>query len=222
MTTISLKNVRVFSLLGGILVTMCTLSTSPVSAQTKEFSFGIQEKRQTKILRPSILSRKDWNVNKPAGKAAKHKPRFLTIHHTGTPQKSDLSIVQKMRGLQNFSQNEGKLASGKSKPAWFDVPYHYYIAANGTIAEGRQIKYVGDTNTEYDPTGHALVVLEGTFNTEQPTAKQLESLQKMIAWLARRYKIPAAAIKGHNDYAKTACPGENLKKLFPELRQVVR
>lgn len=170
--------------------------------------------------RPDIMSRKQWNAKDPVGKARKHKIRFITIHHTGMPQKPELSIEQKMRGLQNFSQNEGKLASGGSKPAWFDVPYHYYIASDGRIAEGRAIKYVGDTNTEYDPTGHALVVLEGTFGKEQPTAVQVKSMKQIVGWLARKYKVSAAAIKGHGDYAATGCPGENLKKLLPELRQV--
>ena len=40
----------------------------------------------------------------------------------------------------------------------------------------------------------------------------------MVAWLARKFKVPAENIKGHSDYAKTACPGENLKKLLPILR----
>jgi N-acetyl-anhydromuramyl-L-alanine amidase AmpD len=171
--------------------------------------------------RPPIVSRKLWNAKHPTGKAAKHTPRFITIHHTGMPQKPELTLEQKMRGLQNFSQNEGKLASGKSKLAWFDVPYHYYIASDGRVAEGRKIKYVGDTNTEYDPAGHALVVLEGSFGKEQPTAKQVESMKKIVAWLARKYNVPAANIKGHGDYAKTGCPGENLKILLPELRVIV-
>ena len=92
---------------------------------------------------------------------------------------------------------------------------------DGKIAEGREIEYAGDTNTEYDPTGHALVVVEGSFNREQPTAKQVESLKKIVAWLARKYKVPAENIMGHDDYAKTGCPGENLKKLFPDVRKIV-
>ena len=174
-----------------------------------------QSKRET----PVILSRKDWGAKDPVGEAKTHKVEFITIHHTATPQKPGTLIGTKMRNLQAFSQREEKLASGKMKPVWFDIPYHYYIAVDGQIAEGREIEYVGDTNTEYDPTGHALVVLEGTFNTEQPTPAQLESAKKIVAWLARKHKVPAANIKGHSDYAQTACPGENLKKLLPEMHQ---
>ncbi len=173
---------------------------------------------QAKSARPEIVSRKDWNANKPAGKGKKHEIKLITIHHTATPQRPSVPLSTKMRNLQAFSQREDKLDTGKVKPAWFDIPYHYYISADGQIAEGRELKYVGDTNTEYDPTGHALIVLEGSFDKEQPTPAQIDALKKMVAWLAGKYKVAAENIKGHSDYATTACPGENLKKLLSELR----
>lgn len=126
-----------------------------------------------------------------------------------------------MQNLQNFSQSESLLASGKMRPAWFDVPYHYYIAVDGKIADGWEIRFVGKTNTDYDPVGHTLIALEGNFETENPSLEQLESLRKLLAWLAEYYKVPVTEIKAHNDYASTACPGENLKKLFPSLRQKI-
>lgn len=170
------------------------------------------------LSKPTIISRKDWKAKNPVGEGKEHTIRFLTIHHTGTPQKKETKIEKKMQNLQNFSQTESRLASGKLKPIWFDVPYHYYIAVDGKIAEGREIKFVGDTNTNYDPTGHALIVLEGNFETEQPSAEQQKSLREMTGWLLAQYKIPVAEIKAHNDYAATACPGNNLKILLPKLR----
>lgn len=181
-------------------------------------SIGTWECFGQKARRPSIIKRSDWGANKPVGGGKKHEITFITIHHTATAQKPDGLIGTKMRNLQAFSQREDKLDTGKVKPAWFDIPYHYYIAADGQIAEGRDIKYAGDTNTEYDPTGHALVVLEGSFNKEIPTTAQVESLKQMVAWLVRKFKVLAENIKGHSDYAQTACPGENLKRLLPSLR----
>jgi N-acetyl-anhydromuramyl-L-alanine amidase AmpD len=189
------------------------------------FAFAPRNERAVKATRtiaanarPKIISRKKWKAKDPVGKVSEHRIRYITIHHTGTLQNEKLPIEKKMQNLQSFSQREDRLASGKVKPAWFDVPYHYYIAADGKIAEGREIKFVGDTNTEYDPTGHALVVLEGNFETESPSVKQLESLQELVSWLSSNWKVSASEIKAHNDYAKTACPGQNLKKLLPALQ----
>lgn len=170
---------------------------------------------------PRIVSRAEWNANKPVGEGKKHNIEFITIHHTATKMRPDLPIETKLRNLQAFSQRDDKLSSGKFKPAWFDVPYHYYIAVDGKIAEGREIEYAGDTNTEYDPTGHALIVVEGSFGTDEPNAAQIESLKAMVKWLAKKYKVSGERVKGHRDYAETGCPGTNIEKLFPELRKLV-
>jgi len=171
--------------------------------------------------RPKILSRQEWKAKDAIGKMQSHTLQHITIHHTASPQKKGITIEKKMQNLQNFSQSKSRLASGKDKPAWPDVPYHYYVAVDGQIAEGRDIKYVGDTNTDYDPRGHALVVLEGNFENEQPSPKQLESLSELVAWLSANYGLPTSEIKAHNDYAATACPGVNLKNALPALRQKV-
>lgn len=174
-----------------------------------------------KITQPTIISRKDWNAKEPVGQGKEHQISSITIHHTATLQKKEVSIEKKMQNLQSFSQREDKLTSGKIKPVWFDIPYHYYIAVDGKIAEGRELKFVGDTNTNYDPTGHALIVLEGNFETEQPSEKQQKSLEEIVVWLASKYNVQTAEIKGHNDFAATACPGKNLKKMFPDLQKKV-
>jgi hypothetical protein len=150
-----------------------------------------------------------------------HTPSRITIHHTAEPQRADLTLEQKMHALQNFSQRPAKLAGGRRKPAWPDVPYHFYIDLRGQIAEGRDIGYAGDTNTDYDPTGHALIVLEGNFEKEQPTPAQLEQLTALLRWLSWRWRVPASEVKGHRDYAATACPGKNLESELPRLRESV-
>ena len=175
---------------------------------------------QETVGKPVIISRSDWGAKPPVGEGKKHKIGFITIHHTATKMRPDLPIGTKLKNLQAFSQRDDKLASGKAKLAWFDIPYHYYIAVDGKIGEGREIDYAGDTNTEYDPTGHALVVLEGSFGTDEPTKGQIESLKAIVKWLADRYNVSGDKIKGHRDYAETGCPGSNVEKLFPELRKM--
>ena len=128
----------------------------------------------TQPITPNILSRVAWGANAPVGEMKTHKISRFTIHHTATLQKPERSLAEKMLALQKFSQNPGTLGNGKAKPAWPDVPYHFYIDCHGGIAEGREWQFVGDTNTAYDPTGHLLVVLEGNFEEEQPTELQME------------------------------------------------
>jgi hypothetical protein len=168
-----------------------------------------------------IVSRQGWGAKDPLGEMKRQTPSHITVHHTATPQKSKVSLEAKMRSLQAFSQSVGTLAGGRRKPAWPDVPYHFYISVDGRIAEARDINFVGDTNTDYDPTGHVLIVLEGNFEKERPSVQQIRALDDLSLWLAITWKIPAAKIKGHSDYAATACPGKNLLGELPRLRNKI-
>jgi hypothetical protein len=162
--------------------------------------------------RPRILARNEWGAKNPMGDMKRHSPNRITIHHTASRQRHDVSLQDKMRSLQKFSQNSSKLANGDQKLSWPDVPYHFYVSVDGQIAEGRNINFVGDTNTDYDPTGHVLLVLEGSFDEEQPSSMQLDSLRCLVRWVGVNWHIPTNTIKGHKDYASTACPGKNLQK----------
>ena len=165
-----------------------------------------------------MLARADWGAKSPVAAMKTHAPSRITIHHTAVLQKPDRSLKDKLQALQKFSQNAGTLGNGKPKPAWPDVPYHFYIDCNGGLAEGRDVNAVGDTNTEYDPTGHVLVVLEGNFEEEQVTDAQWTTLVKTVSWLAARYGVTPVNVQGHKDYAQTLCPGKKLEAKLPELR----
>lgn len=171
---------------------------------------------------PPVLSRAQWQAQPPVAEMKTHQIERITIHHTAVKQNPQKTLEQKLSALQKFSQNPGTLGSGKTKPAWPDVPYHYYIDCHGNIGEGRELKFVGDTNTEYDPAGHALIVLEGNFEEEEPTTAQLAALRGMISWLAVQFQVPPDRIGGHKDFAGTLCPGKKLHALIPELRNAAR
>ena len=169
---------------------------------------------------PQIISRAQWGAKPASLKMKAHTPTFITVHHSAVPQRKG-DLKRKMRNLQNFSQKRERLASGKMKVAWADVPYHFVINAAGQIAEGRDIHYAGDTNTNYDPKNHVQIVLQGNFQREQPTKAQLQKLEDLLVMQARRWKIPASKIEGHKHHASTLCPGKNLFAQIPALRQRV-
>jgi hypothetical protein len=167
---------------------------------------------------PPIMSREEWGAQPPVLPMTRHEIRDITIHHTGVRQRPDVDFRTKLRNLQAWCQREDKLASGRVKPAWPDIPYHYYIDWSGAIAEARDWRYAGDTNTEYDPTGHLLIVVEGEFGQEEPSEAQLASLVALTRWAAREHRVPRIRIRGHRDYAKTECPGRALTEFLPRLR----
>jgi hypothetical protein len=172
---------------------------------------------------PSIVTRTEWKASPRLAGAKPHVIRYVTIHHTGVKSNPARSLEEKLRGLQLFSQREDKLASGQTKPAWPDVPYHYYISIDGRIGEGREWFFTGDTNTEYDPTGHLLIVVEGEFGVEKPTDAQMKSLKDLTIWSCWKWRVPSDRIATHKDYSQqTACPGAALYEKMPQLVQDVR
>ncbi|MEM1307510.1 MAG: peptidoglycan recognition family protein [Pseudomonadota bacterium] len=168
-----------------------------------------------------VVPRSAWKA-KPGNTAImkRQTPREIVIHMTGVRMQPRLSLERKMRGLQGYSQRAAKVGK-RRRPAWGDVPYHYYIGASGRIAKGRAIGFQGDSNTRYSLAGRVQVVVEGSFGREKPRAAQLKALTRLTRWLARTYAIPARRISGHNDHAATSCPGKHLKAYLPTLRAAV-
>ena len=148
-----------------------------------------------------IVTRKEWGWKPPAFTLPEQQIKRITIHHSGVIFKQDEDVVKYLRHLQEWSRTEKH---------WMDIPYHYMIAPDGTIYEARPLKYPGDTNTTYDPRGHALICVLGNFEIQKPTQRQLDALAWLTAQLALKYHVPLDSVKAHKDYAETLCPGKNL------------
>ncbi|GAB5520356.1 MAG: hypothetical protein RhofKO_26070 [Rhodothermales bacterium] len=191
-------------LLGSLILNGCAVS------RTVE----MPESARTIVTHP----RASWGAQPPVSPMKSHRIERITIHHTATYQRPDRSIEDKLRGLQAFSQRVDSLGDGRLKPAWADVPYHFYIDVHGQIAEGREVGYPGDTNTAYDPAGHVLIVLEGNFEEEDLNDEQRTSLLALTRVLAQHWHISADRIAAHRDFADTLCPGQALYDWLSHLR----
>jgi hypothetical protein len=170
------------------------------------------------VEKPPIVSREAWGAKPPVGTWKQHQGNRITVHHAGVATNRNRSFAQMLQALQRFSQNPGELAGGRQKPAWPDIPYHWYIGWRGEIGDARDPKIVGDTNTEYAPAGHLLVCLEGNFETEEPGAEQIRAMDRIVTWLVAQYRINPSLIGTHKDFsAQTSCPG---KLLYPEVAKL--
>ncbi|HEY6628299.1 MAG TPA: peptidoglycan recognition family protein [Acidimicrobiia bacterium] len=148
----------------------------------------------------SVVSREEWGARQPQpDRMVPHTITRLTVHHAG--DQVGATGPAQFRGWQDWHM---------SGQGWPDIAYHVLIGVDGKVYEGRDPAYRGDTGTSYDTTGHFLVVVEGNFEVEHPTAAQLDSLVKVLAWAAEHYGVSTSTIAGHRDYAATSCPGKYL------------
>jgi uncharacterized lipoprotein YddW (UPF0748 family) len=151
----------------------------------------------------AIVPAADWGST-PAdpARAKPHTIRHITLHHQGETYAKDRDPREYLRALQKWS---------RSARPWSDIPYHYVIDLQGRIYETRPLGIVGDTNTSYDTTGHALIQVVGNFDEVEPTPAQLEGVVQLMSVLAIRSGLTEKSIAGHRDHAPdTVCPGRNL------------
>jgi hypothetical protein len=145
-----------------------------------------------------VVSREAWGAADPRGVFEPHEIRQITIHHAG-----DLDGVigpAQYRSWQSWHHYLG----------WPDLAYHFIVGHDGKVYQGRPYTAVGDTATEYDPTGHFLIVVEGDFNEDTPTTEQLEMTAQLVAWASLQFGVSVETITGHRDHSATTCPGDNL------------
>ncbi len=168
---------------------------------------------------PPIVSRAEWQAKPALPGMRPQTPNAIILHHTGEMMRPKTTLEAKLRGLQAFSQKPAQMSPGHTKPAWGDVPYHYYIDAAGRIGEGRDIRLAGDTNTGYDTLGYVQVVVEGNFDKEQPTPAQIEATRKLVVWLMLVWNVTPEKVSTHKDHGQTACPGRAFLAALPELKR---
>jgi len=155
-----------------------------------------------------IVKRADWGWLPLEKGKDEAKITQITIHHGGVEFSADKNPIESIKNLQKWSRAEKK---------WIDIPYHFMIDLEGKIYETRPINFPGDTNTEYDPTGHALIEVMGNYEIQEFSKVQMKSLVALSAFLAKEFNVPISNIKTHKDYSTiTVCPGKNIYKYFED------
>lgn len=149
-----------------------------------------------------VVARAAWGAVPASGTFTGHTIDHITIHHAGTV--TGVTGPAQFRGWQAYHQSLG----------WPDIAYHLIVGRDGLVYEGRPYTAVGDTATEYDPTGHLLIVVEGNFDDSVPTAAQVENTARLVAWGSQVFGVPVAEAMGHRDHAATTCPGDKLYALL--------
>lgn len=195
----------------GALASACAAGES-VSAQTESTTVIAEPAPQPvspiEVVQPSralpvtMLSRESWGALPPTGEGRRHDITRMTIHHTAVTLGDNRSAPARLRQHQAYHQNSH---------GWIDIAYHVSVDRNGNIYQLRSYDIAGDTATNYDPSGHFLVLCEGNFDEEVITRAQLQGAAKVFAWAVGEFGISPDTLGGHRDApADTSCPGGDL------------
>ena len=158
---------------------------------------------KTPAMSQPLLCREAWGAApiRPGGK--EQTPNRMTLHHSAVNFDDNRTIAARLRAHQRYHQDER---------GWIDIAYHVAVDREGNLFALRPTNLVGDTATDYDPTGHFLVLVEGNFDQQPVTEKQLQGAAIAFAWAAQTWGITTNTLMGHRDVpAQTTCPGANLE-----------
>jgi hypothetical protein len=148
-----------------------------------------------------LICRDAWGARsaRPGGK--RHTVTRMTLHHEAVVLGDNRNAPGRLRQDQRFHQDQ---------KGWVDIAYHVAVDRNGNLYELRSTEIAGDTATDYDTTGHFLVLCEGDFDQEAVPEAQLHGTAVAFAWAAQNFRIKTDTLAGHRDFAQTSCPGTNL------------
>lgn len=164
-----------------------------------------------------IITKNEWLGSFARGHVQTHHPSKITFHHQG-PEDGFENIhripcfegAATIRKIQKEHMNKYGLA---------DIKYHYIIAPNGDIYEGRPPHYLGKHVSKNNRDNIGVMVI-GNFCTETPTQAQIDSIKKLIIYISflfPRIDIPKC-IYGHRDFEFDICPGDSLYNIINDIK----
>ena len=136
------------------------------------------------------------------------KPWRITVHHSGNVSDDDGDPKSMLRTFERNHQEKG----------WACIGYHFIIAKDGRVFEGRPLKYQGAHAGGENNLGNIGVCLMGDFDTTQVPKAQREALFDTLDRLGRTYGIKRNNVYGHRDFKTTECPGRNLYRLVEKFQ----
>ena len=134
----------------------------------------------------------------------------IVIHHTVSSR--DKTTVQDIDAWHKLRWPDFKGSLG------YWVGYHYVITGDGSVKQTREDI---ETGAHCIPNvGKLGICLTGNFEIEEPSEKQLSSLQTLLIKLKSEYNISDNQIYGHRELSRTLCPGKTLMSWIEAYRKL--
>jgi hypothetical protein len=179
--------------------------------------------------KPEVVRGSVWRDGLPDSKGVRevHEVNHCILHHSaGSNTKTDYVNVVRNIFLLHTQTN-----------GWDDIGYNFVVAQDGTIFEGREHQNKDSTDNIKGAhfcgknTNTMGICLLGNYMTTSPTPEAVKSIEHLFTWKCYKDGIkplgstnhPTSTspllpnIAGHQDGCATACPGDSLYRLLPDI-----
>ena len=180
---------------------------------------------------PYIVPQSIWRQGLPDPTPGRTRTptQHCIIHHSASAN-SDTNTIALVRAfyLHHTQVNH-----------WDDIGYNYLIGHDGTLVAGRDPLDSGIAQDEVlgahfcGKNSYTMgVCVIGNFQLEPPTWAAIHTLERLLTWKTHKdgldpldsmmhKDILLPVIAGHRDGCSTACPGDSLYAMIPQIRQDV-
>jgi len=175
---------------------------------------------------PTIHGTGAWGARPPSSpvQLTGYRPNKVVIHHTATANTTDYSLSHAYalaRSIQNWHMDNN---------GWIDSGQQFTITRGGHILEGRHrsletirvgTQFVLGVHAGSANSSSIGIENEGNYVSATPPSTLINSIVNQVAYICFKYGIPSSQIYGHRDFMSTACPGDVLYRMLPEIRTKV-
>jgi len=160
-----------------------------------------------------FITRREWRAVPPSKNYIKILPNKIIIHHYGYKMIRTKTKSSKLFNgditIQNLQRNH------MNAHGLIDIKFHFIIAPNGDVYEGRPLNVAGCHCKKQDNFSIA-IMLFGNYNVEQPTREQIHSFLQLLKHIRKTYKHIdiSRSLYSHSDLAFTLCPGHHLSNMI--------
>lgn len=126
--------------------------------------------------------------------------KYIVVHHSDTPDgcAARFDRAHRAKGW-NMLGYDFVIGNGtESGDGLIEVGPRWPIQITGA--------HTGTPDHKFNDYGIG-ICLVGNFEVTRPTARQMDSLARLVAYLQKTYNIPSKNILGHRDCKPTRCPG---------------
>ncbi len=169
-----------------------------------------------------VRSRAQWGARATKCTDLDGKRTRMAVHHT-VSMRTPLSggYEARLRQIQSFHMDTR---------GWCDVGYTFLVTENGTVWEGRPMRFVG-AHVFGENSGNIGMSFVGCFHTSgcgglgdtTPPPMMIDGAAKALGALAKEHgiSISTSSLKGHRDHpeAGTSCPGDYLHQKLSQIRE---
>ncbi len=167
-----------------------------------------------------VVSRATWRASPPTCSTPEAGKSRFAIHHTDGATLGDAEA--RMRSIQQFHM----VTRG-----WCDIGYHFLVAYDGRVFEGRELDSLGAHVGAENPNNVGISFI-GCFDPDlsrcaaglapnRPSDISLASAANVIRVITAAYGFRATRTntRGHREHAgaATTCPGDTLLSLIPTI-----